>query len=86
MRIAEKVMRWALTFTYAQRINGVTMKATDIKTLRESRGWSQQKLAEELGVDQATVSRIERGTAQPSGPVSRLLERLLSEPTTGAAA
>lgn len=54
------------------------MKPETIKSFRESRGWNQQKLAEELGIDQATVSRIERGAAQPSGPVARLLERIMS--------
>lgn len=49
-----------------------------IKQFRERAGWSQQKLADELGVDQATVSRIERGAAAPSGPVSRLLEHMIS--------
>lgn len=54
-----------------------------IKIFRESRGWSQQKLAEELGVDQATVSRMERG-AEPRGPVKRLLDRIMSEPIAPA--
>ena len=56
-----------------------------IKSFRESRTWSQQRLAEELGIDQATVSRIERGAAQPSGPVARLLERMMNAPEGEAA-
>lgn len=42
-------------------------------------------MAEVLGVDQATVSRIERGS-EPSGPVKRLLERLMTDPASEAAA
>ncbi|MCV9909700.1 helix-turn-helix domain-containing protein [Brucella sp. HL-2] len=49
-----------------------------ISDLRTARGWSQGKLAEELGVDQATVSRMERG-GFISRPVGKVLERLLSE-------
>lgn len=57
------------------------MDAAQIKAIRDIRGWSQQKLADELGVDQATVSRLERG-ADPSGPVLRLLDRLQNEAQT----
>jgi transcriptional regulator with XRE-family HTH domain len=32
---------------------------------REQRGWSQEKVAEELGVDRVTVSRWERGISLP---------------------
>ncbi|MCV0395441.1 MAG: helix-turn-helix domain-containing protein [Rhizobiaceae bacterium] len=51
-----------------------------IKSFRESRGWSQARLAEELGIDQTTVSRIETGATEPSKPVARLLQFLMSEP------
>ena len=44
-----------------------------IKSLRAKLGLSQQELAEKLGVNQATVSRIEAGKT-PSRPVARLLE------------
>lgn len=54
------------------------MTPSAIKSFRETRNWSQQQLAVELGVDQATVSRIENGM-EPRGPVRRLLERLMSE-------
>ena len=54
------------------------MTSDQIKSFRETRGWSQQDLATELGIDQATVSRIERGT-EPSKPVKLLLERLMTE-------
>lgn len=46
--------------------------------LRKALGWTQQQLAAEIGVDQATVSRIENG-AEPRGPVRVLLKHLLSQ-------
>jgi transcriptional regulator with XRE-family HTH domain len=55
------------------------MTPESIRAFRERREWSQQRLAKQLGVDQATVSRIEHG-ADPSGPVRRLLEKLMEEP------
>ncbi|KQU96471.1 helix-turn-helix transcriptional regulator [Devosia sp. Root105] len=58
------------------------MSSTDeIKSFRKARGWSQTDLAERLGVDQATVSRIERG-ANMAGPVARLLAQLMAETTS----
>lgn len=59
-----------------------------IKSFRERHEWSQQQLAEQLGVDQATVSRMENGV-EPRGPVRRLLERMMAEqpaPSSEAAA
>ena len=51
----------------------------DIKALRKRLGWSQFRLGEYLGVDRSTLSRLERGERPPSGPVQRLLERLIEE-------
>jgi len=43
------------------------MKANlSLKRERELRGWSQAKVAEELGTDSITVSRWERGLSRPS--------------------
>lgn len=72
-------MLGALTENYAARIDCAMSTAEEIKNFRKGRGWSQSDLAEQLGVDQATVSRIERGGAM-AGPVSKLLEKLMSEP------
>ncbi len=42
------------------------MKAKgQLRQERERRGWSQGKIAEELGVDRVTVGRWERGVSQP---------------------
>lgn len=50
-------------------------KKLDIKRLRKRLGLTQQGLAERLGIDQGTVSRLEAGSA-PSKPVLLLLEML----------
>lgn len=59
--------------------------AEQVKALRANRKWTQQQLAAELGVDQATVSRIETG-AEARGPIKRLLERLIDNPAAEDAA
>ena len=50
------------------------MQPHEIKALRIERNMSQQDLAAKLGIDQATVSRIENDTLAPSRPVLRLLD------------
>lgn len=37
---------------------------------RARRGWSQQRLADELGVNRQTVRSIEQGRCDPSPPVT----------------
>jgi DNA-binding XRE family transcriptional regulator len=47
----------------------------DIQSLRTMLGWTQNQMAEFLGVDRSSVSRMEGG--QPiRGPIRRLLETL----------
>jgi len=43
----------------------VTRIKPRLRQEREQRGWSQEKVAEELGVDRVTVSRWERGISLP---------------------
>ena len=58
----------------------------DVKTFRETRGWTKVRLAEELGVDASTVWRWENGKP-PSRTVAKALEKLSDEyPAQGAAA
>lgn len=45
----------------------------DIRSLRTRLGWSQEKLARELGVSYSTISRWERGQGEPSPMATRLL-------------
>lgn len=47
-------------------------KVTPLKRLRESRGLSQSTVAEGAGVDQATLSRIENGKAQPPDAAEKI--------------
>lgn len=47
-----------------------------IVRLRAARGWKQAAVAEMLGVDQATVSRWERGLQSPDVAARRRLSRL----------
>lgn len=49
--------------------------ADRIKELRRLRGWSQYDLADEVGVRQPTISRLESGE-EPSTPVRKLLVML----------
>lgn len=48
---------------------------TRTESLRKARKWSQSQMAEYLNCDQATVSRLENGQAEP-GPIERLLDIL----------
>lgn len=61
------------------------MTPDQIKALRKTRDWNQQQFAAALGVDQATVSRLESGASEPRGPVKVLLERMIEEAAVTAA-
>ena len=54
-----------------------------IKQEREHRGWSQARLAQELGTDSVTISRWERGVSHPSPyfreKISHLFEKTVAE-------
>ncbi|KQV27577.1 hypothetical protein ASC97_04140 [Rhizobium sp. Root1203] len=54
-------------------------RSIDIRTLRERLNWTQDRLADYLGVDRSTVSRMENGQHRVSGPVDRLLAVLRQE-------
>ncbi|MDO5501558.1 MAG: helix-turn-helix transcriptional regulator [Actinomycetia bacterium] len=41
-----------------------------LRELREARGWSQGRLAEELGVSRQTINAIETGRFDPSLPLA----------------
>lgn len=43
--------------------------------LRATQGWSQQRLADELGVSRQTVISIEKGRFDPSLPLSFRIAR-----------
>jgi len=52
------------------------MDAEAIKALRSEMRLPQHAFAEQIGVEQATVSRWETGRTQPSRAAARLLQRL----------
>ena len=47
----------------------------DLRELRTARGWSQGRLAAELGVSRQTVNSIETGRYTPSLPLAIALAR-----------
>ncbi len=57
---------------------------TRVARLRKRLGWSQQKLAREIGVAQSTIDRMEGGQAE-SRPVAKLLDQLEASFPSGAA-
>ena len=52
------------------------MTGEQIKELRKLLGYTQAKLAEEIGVTSNTVARYERDEFKPSWPVQKLLKML----------
>lgn len=52
------------------------MTGAEIKELRKILGYTQAKLAEEVGVTPNTIARYERDEFKPSPPVLKLLKIL----------
>ena len=52
------------------------MDKEQIRALRQRLGWTQQRLADEMGVSWNTVCRWEMGDRHPSGPALKLLQLL----------
>ncbi len=46
-----------------------------LRVLRAERGWSQQELADQLGVSRQTVNAIETGKYDPSLPLAFRIAR-----------
>jgi putative transcriptional regulator len=51
-----------------------------LRALRAERGWSQQDLAERLGVSRQTVNAIENGRYDPSLPLAFDIADLFEAP------
>ncbi len=51
-----------------------------LKVERAERNWSQQDIAERLGVSRQTVNAIETGKYDPSLPLAFRISRLLGKP------
>jgi transcriptional regulator with XRE-family HTH domain len=54
------------------------MSSTELKQLRALLGWTQSRLAHELGVSRNTVARWELGLYKVPKPVAKLL-RMMTE-------
>jgi putative transcriptional regulator len=52
------------------------MTGAEIKELRKTLGYTQARLAEEVGVTPNTIARYERNEFKPSPPVLKLLKLL----------
>ncbi|MFX0539238.1 helix-turn-helix transcriptional regulator [Ornithinimicrobium sp. Y1847] len=51
-----------------------------LRHLRDERGWSQSRLAEELGVSRQTINAIETGKFDPSLPLALKVAHLFERP------
>lgn len=51
-----------------------------LRRLREEQGWSQGRLAQELGVSRQTINAIETGRFDPSLPLALRLAELFERP------
>lgn len=56
------------------------MLCNRVRDLRESRGWTQLDLAEQMGVSRKTVNTVENGIMVPSTVVSLKMARALQQP------
>ena len=55
----------------------------ELTRLRVARGWSQQKLADQLGYTERYIGQLERGTKSPTlRTVADLAEAFLTMPST----
>ena len=52
----------------------------NLKTLRESKGLSQEKLGDNLGVSRQTINSIENGKFDPSLTLAIKLTKFFDEP------
>jgi transcriptional regulator with XRE-family HTH domain len=55
------------------------MKAEQLRRLRRKLGWTQEKLAHEVGVARNSVARWERGEMAISEPAARLIQRIADD-------
>jgi putative transcriptional regulator len=52
-----------------------------VKELRGERGWTQQELAEAVGVSRQSINSIERNRYTPSLPLALRFARVFERPT-----
>ena len=68
---------WTVRFALTSKRALCTARSMmiDVKAIRTQLKWSQGQMADYLGVDRSTVSRLENGQ-EASGPIRRLIELL----------
>jgi len=49
---------------------------TEVRKIRLILGWSQLKLAKEIGVSQSVISCVEKGIVEPSKKFAKMLDNL----------
>jgi putative transcriptional regulator len=52
-----------------------------VKELRTARGWTQQQLADAVGVSRQSINSIENGRYVPSLPLALTFARIFRRPT-----
>ena len=52
--------------------------ANDLRTLRQSREWSQGRLAQEMGVSRQTINAVETDKYDPSLPLALRMAKLFA--------
>ena len=52
-----------------------------VRELRVARGWTQQQLADEVGVSRQSINSIERNRYVPSLPLALVFARVFALPT-----
>jgi DNA-binding XRE family transcriptional regulator len=61
-------------------LSAAELLAEQVKSTRKERGLTQMQAAEEIGIDQATLSRIERGRKRPAPDTLTKLKSWLDQP------
>ena len=58
------------------------MNTSMIRRARNIQGWTQAQLAEKLGIDRTTLSRVETGFVQPGSELRKRIVEVLGIPAT----
>lgn len=65
--MTEVVTHLNITIVINQKQGGTRMRiGENIKQMRDKKGWTQEELAEKLGIGQTMIGHIERGRKLPS--------------------
>lgn len=65
-------------------MKSATVDGAALVRAREARGMTQDEVARMVGITQGAMSRMERGTLQPSGATFRALIKVLRIPRESA--